>query len=101
MNFGAIVAMDACLAVIRLRTFKVLPQFQRERRKDHSRLKRAIGHVQYDPLGPLWHSKAGRQWILSRADFEQKAMDEMYQEGKAILMLHAEGAYNNLNRYAL
>ena len=78
MNFGAIVAMDACLAIIRLRTFNVLPQFQRQRKRDHSRLKRAIGHVQYDPLGPLWHSKAGRQWILSRSDFEQSAMDEMY-----------------------
>ena len=28
-----------------------------------------------------------------------KAMGELYQEGKAILILDAEGAYNNLNRY--
>ena len=26
-------------------------------------------------------------------------MDELYQEGNGILVLDAEGAYNNLNRY--
>ena len=28
-----------------------------------------------------------------------KALDEMYQEGKAVMILDAEGAYNNLSRY--
>jgi len=72
MNFGAIVAMDACSAVIRLRTFNVLPEFRRNRRQDHSRLKRTIGHVSYDPIGPIWHSKAGRKWVLSPSDFEMR-----------------------------
>ena len=37
--------------------------------------------------------------LQGACEASMKAMDELYQEGNAILLLHAEGAYNNLNRY--
>ena len=38
------------------------------------------------------------QGLTSACEAAYKAVDEMYQEGKVILILDAEAAYNNMNR---
>ena len=70
MHFRAIVSMEACTAVLGLAKFNSLPEFHRQRMKDHVLLQRQYGHQIYHPIGPIWQSKAGRSWILDEFDFD-------------------------------
>lgn len=55
----------SCKDVLKLETFKKTPAFERKRDQKHldAANKRASGHLNYVPTGPIWHSHDGRLWL--------------------------------------